>query len=266
MKSLIYPFLLLAILFGSTACEEVIEVELSNSEPTIVIEGIITDQALAPAQVQLSMSGSYFEPGSYPAVEGAEVVLVSSSGERTTLAEEGLGLYKAADLLGTVGEAYTLEIEAEGQMIRTLTTMNKTIALDSISFETSSGGPIEGTFPRVHFQDPAGEENFLRFVVWVNGRPYPTILIYNDALSDGVATISPLFVPGLKSGDALSIQALSLDRVGYDYYNTLSSIVGDAFGPAGQSAAPANPSSNIEGNAVGYFGAHAVSSISVVVP
>ncbi|MFK7924310.1 MAG: DUF4249 domain-containing protein [Bacteroidia bacterium] len=266
MKSLIYPFLLLAILFGSTACEEVIELELSNSEPKMVIEGLITDQALAPAQVQLSMSGSYFEPGSYPAIEGAEVVLISSSGERTTLVEEEAGLYKAADLVGTVGEAYTLEIDANGEIVRTQTTMNKTIVLDSVSFGSRGGGPMEGLLAQVHLQDPAGEENFLRFVVWLNGQPYPNIFIYNDALSDGVATIAPLSIPGLKSGDVLSIQALSLDRSGYDYFNTLSSIVGASFGPAGQSAAPANPSSNIEGNAVGYFGAHAVSSISVVVP
>ena len=77
MKSLIYSVLLLAILLGSTACEEVIELEVSNGDPVMVIEGSITNQALAPAQVKLSMSGSYFEPGDYPAVEGAEVVLVS---------------------------------------------------------------------------------------------------------------------------------------------------------------------------------------------
>ncbi|MEM6343172.1 MAG: DUF4249 domain-containing protein [Bacteroidota bacterium] len=266
MKSLIYPLLLLAILFGSTACEEVIELEVSNGEPVMVIEGSITNLILAPAQVKLSMSGSYFEPGDYPAVEGAEVVLVSSSGERSTLVEESAGIYKAANLVGEVGEAYTLEIESDGELIRTQSVLEKAVPLDSVSFVSRTGGPIEGVFPRVHFEDPAGVATYLRFVVWVNNIPYPTILTYNDNLTDGADAIAPLTVLGIKSGDELLIQAFSLDKAGYDYYSTLSSIVGDAFGPAGQSAAPSNPTSNIEGNAVGYFGAHAVSTISVRVP
>lgn len=266
MKSLIYPFLLLAILFASTACEEVIELEVSNGDPVLVIEGSITNQALAPAQVKLSMSGSYFEPGEYPAVEGAEVVLVSSSGERSTLQEEGEGVYKAANLIGEVGEAYTLEIASGGELIRTQSVMERAVPLDSVSFISSNGGPFEGIFPRVHFQDPAGEATNLRFLVWVNGIPFPTILVYNDNLTDGANAISPLNILGIASGDELVVQAFSLDQAGYDYYNTLSSIVGDGFGPGGQSAAPSNPISNIEGNAVGYFGAHGVSTISVRVP
>ncbi|MEL6590488.1 MAG: DUF4249 domain-containing protein [Bacteroidota bacterium] len=266
MKSLIYSLLLLGVLFGSTACEEIIELELSDSEPQLVIEGTITDLAAVPARVQLTYSGSYFEPGDYAFAEGATVSIRNSQGEQTQLAEVAPGIYQSNEILGALGEAYTLEIEADGQSYQTTSSIQPSVPLDSVSFVVQNGGPIEGIFPRVHFQDPAGEDTYLRFVVFVNGQPRSNILIYDDNLSDGANAISPLVVLGLQPGDELLIQAWSLDRAGYDYYFTLSNIVGDAFGAGGQSAAPSNPTSNIEGKAVGYFGAHAVSSISVVVP
>lgn len=53
-----------------------------------------------------------------------------------------------------------------------------------------------------------------------------------------------------------------IDRAIFDYFTSLNSSIGN--GPGG-GATPSNPTSNINGNAIGYFSAHTAQRKLVIV-
>jgi hypothetical protein len=66
--------------------------------------------------------------------------------------------------------------------------------------------------------------------------------------------------------DTAIVELLTLDKSTYDYYSTLSNVLteGDT-GPPMMMTTPANPNSNLSNGALGYFGAFAVRSDSIVI-
>ncbi len=67
----------------------------------------------------------------------------------------------------------------------------------------------------------------------------------------------------IKSGDEVRIEMLSLDEAIYKYWYSLRSGGGDG---SGNTAAPDNPLTNIDGGALGYFSAHTVNRKTVIAP
>ncbi len=66
-------------IFLLQGCQKVIEVDLNNAEPRIVIEGLITDSP-GPYAVIISMSGSYFNQPELPPVSDAFVTVSDDEG------------------------------------------------------------------------------------------------------------------------------------------------------------------------------------------
>ena len=67
----------------------------------------------------------------------------------------------------------------------------------------------------------------------------------------------------IRRGDELTIELQSVDEAIYRFWYTMKS-----GGGAGNSntAAPANPLTNLQGGALGYFSAHAIDRRKVIAP
>ena len=67
---------------------------------------------------------------------------------------------------------------------------------------------------------------------------------------------------GLRQESTYRIELLSLDKQTYGYYRTLEDLLytNPFFG-----STPANPNNNLSNGALGYFGAYAVSSRTIVI-
>ncbi|MBW7892063.1 MAG: DUF4249 family protein, partial [Chitinophagaceae bacterium] len=79
-------------------------------------------------------------------------------------------------------------------------------------------------------------------------------------------SVITLFTPpddekNIKSGDLVKVEMQSISSTVYDYWYSL---IQGASGNS-SSASPANPISNIEGGALGYFSAHQIQSVSGMV-
>ena len=175
------------------SCEEVIEIDLNEANPQWVIEGSLTDQA-GPVMVHISQSGSYFAPGDYPKYTGADVNIISSTGQSWDLSERETGLYVADHLEGKSGDSYRLVVDLDGEKYEAISTLPQPLELDTVLFEYRSGaiGLGEGYMLRVRFQDPPGEPTYLRFMVKANGEPVNHYFLYDDNLSDGQEVEFPL--------------------------------------------------------------------------
>ena len=255
MKNIIY---LISISFLLFSCEEVIDIDLNESQPQWVIEGRLTDQA-GPVEVRISQSGSYFEPGNYPLFEGARVSISSSSGQSWNLSEKAAGLYVTDPMKGIGGETYRLEVDLDGQKYEAISTLTQAIQLDTVLYEyrSSAIGLGEGYMLRVRFQDPPGVPTYLRFIVKANGETVDQYFLYDDNLSDGQQVEFPLFGSFYEAGTDIEISIMSLDEANYIYFSSLGQILGLIVQPA--AATPSNPPSNFTPDVLGYFGAYGVS-------
>jgi hypothetical protein len=116
-----------------SSCEQVIEVDLNQAGPQVVIEGIVTDRP-GPYTVALSRSGNYFEQSlSFPVVTNAVVIIWDDLGNRDTLREGDPGIYRSSSVLrGVSGRTYSLRVETGGNGYDAVSTMPQRVAIDSL--------------------------------------------------------------------------------------------------------------------------------------
>ncbi len=265
MNTLLKILSLLALIPLLAACEEVIELDLPDSGAQLVIEASLTNLP-QPFEVRLSQSAGFYDTGNYPGVSDATVQLTEIGGPTVSLLEVSPGLYRTEELVGAMGKSYQLEVQHQGEIIRGTSSLLPTVALDSISYTSIPLGfqAEPGMQALVHFQDRGGEKTYLRFLIWVNGELQNNLLLFEDGLRDGLAVTYPLLGPTFQSGDELRVACLSMDRAAYEYFNTLANITGQSMGPG--AAAPANPTTNLVGDALGYFAATGVTVFQTTVP
>jgi hypothetical protein len=262
MRAIQHLLVLATALLTLTACEKEIVLKYDESSSRLVIEGEVTP-GNGPHQVRISRSVNFTEPNSFPAVENATVTITDDQGEDETLVHEGGGVYRSTGLLtGVVGHTYTLSVSVDGNTITGASTMPMAVPLDTLSIDSISGFGNVNLIVVPIYTDPVGIVNYYRIRVRVNGEKWPVIFARDDLLSDGQVNGQPLFyneVP-LEPQDVVSVDLLSIDRTIFNYWYTLES-----FSSSG-GVAPADPTSNLSGNVLGYFSAHAVSTVTVVVP
>lgn len=266
----IFHIISLSILaYFLSSCEEVITIDLNESEPVIVIEALLKDVPTGN-QVIISQTGSYFEPGNYPSISGATIRLSDNEGNIEILQESPTqaGTYPILETKAEAGRTYQLEIEAEGQLFEAQSIMQKPFEIDSIFFETRNGpmvvDPNKTQVPIIRLQDPVGEDNFFLFEAVVNGELQPDLFLYDGRPTDGISATVSFITLSLGSGDSLQVNTYAIDQEAYEYYNTLASLVGGGF--LANSATPANPTSNWSNGALGFFGTLAVSETELIVP
>jgi hypothetical protein len=254
IKSLLIPAVVMLFFAG---CKKVIAVNLKNVSPQIVITGEVNNLP-GPYTVTVSKSVDYTSDNIFPAVSGA-LVVITGNGVADTLTENSAGTYTTHTIAGLPGNSYSLLVSAEGQQYNASSVMPRQVPLDSIGFTTTGGNNTTNAV--VYFQDPAGIANYYEFIEFSNNRGWS---VFDDRLSDGRFISNTLFDDStdIKPGDTLTVQMKCVDKGVYNYLFTLSLISGSNNFSA---PTPANPTSNITNNALGYFTANTVQSKTAVV-
>ena len=251
--------------FVLAGCQKVINVDLNDAAPLIVIEGLITDSP-GPYTVTLSKSGSYFNQPVLPPVSGAQVIISDNTGTIDTLKEIKPGYYQTIKTKGIPGRTYTINVLSESEEYSGTSTMFSHVRIDSLHLLKSQqrfgfGNPNESGFElHCFFKDP-GEKNFYRIKVITNDSiNNENFRLYDDQYTNGEVT--DLRVARPKPGDKCTIELFSLDKLTYGYYRTLEDLIrtNPFFG-----STPANPNTNLSNGALGYFGASAVSFRTVFI-
>ena len=249
------------------SCNKVIELDLRDTEIKYVIEGVITNEP-GVCKVKLSQSRNFNEDNQFQRVSGATVKL-KVNGTETMLTEVQPGLYETNTITGIPGHAYDLLVLIDNKLFTATSTMPQPVAMDTLYVSRGPFGQFK--FATIGYTDPAGINNGYRFVQYVNGVKEPTIFWENDEFTDGQSVIMQLDASAdekddprnIKTGDQVTVEMQTLDEQVYRYWNTLRSGGGDGDG---NTAAPANPITNIKGGALGYFSAHTVNRKSVIAP
>jgi hypothetical protein len=254
------------------ACQDVIQVNLNNASPRMIIEGSLSNEP-DTVKVILSKSTDYFNPQTIPMVTGAAVSITDNSRNvyhpDTTID----GYYFFKNLIGSPGKTYTLKVDVNGSEYTGSSTMPGVVPIDSLQIQGSSDGDKENVL-YIYIHDPAGIHNYYRVKVYRNGKLMsPTdntspIMLFSDKYFDGRYT--PLRVTSRRvgvdyflPGDTLRVQLFSIDVTTYNFLRQLRDLTNS--GGAFSTSTPDNPDNNLSNGAMGYFAAWAVSEGTLVV-
>ncbi len=258
-------------LFSLNACQEVIEIDLNQTNPQYVIIGNIADDG-KPCSVEITKTVNFSEPNNFPKITGAIVTLSDDKGSQEILSETKSGIYESKKMLGVVGNTYTLTVKYDGQTFISTSKMADATPIFDVKFiEDAFGGPPgtpQDTLPNFRaiplHPDAPNVKNYYRYIQTINGVEDKAFLIRNDNLSDGKLNAQPLFSFDAKinRGNKYQVKLMNIDEANYNYLYALLQSSGN--GPGGGTT-PANPPNNILGGALGYFSAHSVSVKEVIV-
>jgi len=258
----LYKSLIISILalFVFTSCEDVIELDLDNVEPRIIIESTL-DITSGAATAALTKTNDFYDLSQPEGISGAVIILKNKNGDSYPLSEKGNGIYEAENVSSSPGQTFTLEVETEGILYSATSKAPSFVVLDSIGQQVNSIPFGDNDFIQLfpEWNDPAGVENFYRLRPIVNDTLMADVYaLINDDLTDGKTQRVPLRAM-FEEGDLVQMQLLSCDENYYRYFFDLSATIGD--GPNG--ATPFNPTTNFDNDALGYFGVISVSEVEV---
>jgi hypothetical protein len=268
LNNVLRVFLSLMTILVFPGCQKVINVDLNDAAPRIVIDGLINDRR-GPYTVSISKSGSYFNQPVLQTVSGAQVIITDNLGTIDTLREATAGLYVTLKTRGVPGRTYTLDVLSDNIEYKGTSTMHTHVNIDSLNLVKDQfqgfdfgGNRKDNLHLEIHcyFDDPP-EKNFYRIKVFKNDSiNTANYRLYDDQYTNGQET--DLRVANATAGDTFRIELLSLDASTYGYYRTLEDLLftNPFFG-----STPANPNTNLSNGALGYFGACAISSRTIVI-
>lgn len=256
------------------ACQKVIDIPVNESSQKVVIEAV-TSNFLGDSYVLLSRTASLYGPNQFQKINNGTVEITDKNGNQVTFSEDGdgIGRYVHPTFIVQPNNEYLLEVTVDGKTYsaksstQSLTTLNSfiTTKIANIGFLGGEGNSQNDSINTVEmsYTDNANEENYYRFNVYTNGEEEGRLNIVNDKITNGQEINgSPSFGETYDSKDTVLLELVNMDKANYTYFYSLRNT--SSNGPF--SATPANPVTNIENDALGYFGAYLKDTLSVIIP
>ncbi|MFK7948335.1 MAG: DUF4249 domain-containing protein [Saprospiraceae bacterium] len=273
MKYLKNIFFIAFAIMSLASCEEVIELDLENATPKIVIDAAV-DATAQNARVILTKSNGFYDDINLDFVADATVNLTLADGSIVNLPMIQDGIYGTFGLNISEGDNLTLTvIDGESNEYKATEKVPHNVTIDSLQIIPTDnagpggGGPFGGGDVQyyqifTHWQDEVDEESFYRIRASVNDTLQTSLITLSDDINrNGDAFSQPVFQT-FEEGDTVTIQLLSLDNGSFRYFSDLSNVQGQGF----NSTTPYNPNSNFDNGALGYFSVFRKDEQTVILP
>lgn len=276
MRSLfIYIFAL--VIFAS--CDEPYQIDEEVTDGRIVIEALLTNRD-SMQFVKVTRTSSFYSSDDSPRVTDAIVTVTDGGGvvvnyiHNPSNHDDSVGYYfPGSDFSGVIGQTYHLRVEVDGIVYEATDQLLAVTPVDSLTIdideEEREDPEDNGRFYEVLIfaKEPADEVNYYIFKFYRNNElslANDTDIYYSDdkLLTENINGIAmPVY---FGASDTARVEAYSLSRAGYVFFNDLSSLLnndsGGMFGPI-----PATPRTNLTNGALGFFQVSAVNSAEIVV-
>ena len=266
----LFIFLLAGLILSS--CQKVVVLDLDTAESMLVIEGNVTSNPGQPQTVFVSTSGSFYTGEGLIAVGDATVLIKDEEGRVYTLEMYTPGIYFTYDIDPIENTEYSIEVIRESETYTGSEVFPVKKLIDSLGYVVNEGIFGNGlnedgdtTYNILcRFQDPEETEDFYRIFVYLNDSlvraGFSAYMVADDELFNGQLFTLEIFGSGAIKGDLVKIELQSIGFNTFRYYVGLN----DAL-TGGTGSTPYNPISNLSNDALGYFGAFASDSVSVLI-
>ena len=262
-----YLYILSIVLFAFSSCEKVIDIDLNDAAPKIVVEAQITN-VKGFNLVSLSKTSSYYSNEPIERIVGAIVEVSDVLDNKYILKEIAPGMYNNKDFVLDSNSKYKLQINTGAEIFESFSKPPSPVKIDSIRIEHSEfspknkghNGSEESQYKiTTYFLDNANEVNFYRLKLNVNGEYLYGFYVVDDRVFSGKTIPYKFNNIILNDKDQVNVELLGIDEANYNYFYTLQKLQGN-----GQDITPGNPPSNIKGNAIGIFGASTLDKMNKV--
>lgn len=262
MKNIIY-YLSAGIILAFTSCKDVINLNLDNAEPQIVIEANVVNNQNFQI-VKISKTKKFTDNNTSDPLSGATVIIKEDGGGSYNFTQLSPGVYKSGFFIGKPGFKYSVQVSVNGKTYSAISTMPQVVALDSLTVTQLSFFSKKNKFVQVNFKDPVNIKNQYNYVIAVNDSLRNAYYVDEDRFNDGKVVKNTLFTsnPDLKAGDIVKVDFQCIDYNTYRYFFAITQISGNGGPPT----APSNPPTNFDNGALGYFSAHTTQLTSIKIP
>ncbi|WP_047546991.1 DUF4249 domain-containing protein [Psychroserpens sp. Hel_I_66] len=216
MKKYVY----ILLVFFTFSCEDVIDVDLNNAEPKLVIDASINwfkGTAGNEQQIKLTLSAPYFND-EVPPANGAQVSITKASDDVFIFTEDAsTGIYKNNIFIPQINESYTLEIIYQGETYTATETLKSVVDIDYVEQNDEGGFTGEETELKAFYTDPANEENFYFFEFISDIPEIPSLEVYEDRFTDGNQIFGFYTEEELAIGDQVTIRNYGVSEQFYEF-------------------------------------------------
>lgn len=276
MQRIIWVTIFSALLLLS--CEETIVLDLNQTQPRIIVEGLVSNQD-GRQFVKVTRSVGFYDAGKPTPITTATVSVRDDLGNAFAFAHNPTGesklagyYYPVANFTGVIGRTYYLDLQVDNQTYQAQDQLMAVTTFDSIGYrlnedqleEPEEEGKIYELL--LYAKEPQQSKDYYLFKFYRNDSLKVTneneIYFTDDVLLgeriDGLP--SPVF---FGEQDTARIEMISLSRNGYLFYSDLVNLInndGGMFGPP-----PANPRTNLTNGALGFFQASAIEADTLLI-
>ena len=231
-KIYLYIILLFATLLSS--CEEVVNVDLSNAEPKLVIEAIIKWEKGTTGEnqtIRLSLTNDFYTNEILPA-NGAIVTVTNSANVVFDFVQvPDTENYVCNNFQPVLGETYRLEILYDGEIYTASNTLFPTPDILNVTQETVNGISGEDQIQIKYFyQDNGAEENYYLLRVKNPNKQIPEFGAVSDEFFQGNLMFGFYGSSETEPGITLDLSVQGISKGYHNYMNKLISIAGSGSG------------------------------------
>lgn len=221
MKKTLYIATLI-ILFSS--CEDVIEIELNEAPPRLVIDAGINwfkNTSGNQQSIRLSLTAPFFDENVPPAND-AIVFITDSNGNIFNFIEVGeTGIYNNSNFNPRIDETYSLNINYNNEIYVATETLKSVVPIDFVEQRDDGGFLGDDIELKALYTDPANIENFYFFEFITDISSIPTLEVYEDRFTDGNQIFGFFTEEDIDVGDEVTIRNYGVSERFYDFMFTL---------------------------------------------
>lgn len=202
------------------SCEDVVDVDLNEAEPRLVIEASINwfkNSVGNEQSIKLSLSAPFFDD-SVPPANGATIEILDTNGNIFNFIEDGnTGIYLNTVFIPIIDEAYTLNINYSGENYTAVETLKSVTPIDFIEQNNEGGFTGEDIELKAYYTDPVNIENYYFFEFISDIPVVPTLEVYDDEFTDGNQIFGFYTEEDLESGDEVIIRNYGVSERFYEF-------------------------------------------------
>lgn len=227
----IYIILLAFIILS---CEDVVDVDVPNSEPRLVIDASIKwfkGTSGNEQLIKLTLTAPFFN-FNVPPANGAQVYITDDNNNTYAFIEEdNTGIYRNFNFNPVINSEYTLTIIYNNETYTGTETFLPVAELEYVEQNLEGGFTGEDTEIKAFFTDPADEENFYFFEFIPSIPVTPTLDTFKDEFVNGNLIFGFYVEEDLNPGNQVIIRNYGVSEQFYEFMFILLQQTSQGGGP-----------------------------------
>ncbi len=213
------------LIFTTYSCEEVVDIDLEESEPRLIIEASIVWLKGTDGNnqtIRISKTSGFYEEGT-TGVEDARVKITAENGEIFEFNSGEDGIYLNMNFHPELNKTYELEVIYQEEVYTATETFIPVTDIDYIEQNESGGFSGNDIEIKAYYTDPADEENYYLFKFENEDINFE---IYEDEFTNGNQIFGYYSTEDIEAGDFIDIQIEGISKSYYEYLFILRSQIG----------------------------------------